>query len=137
MKIPSEAIKQFVVGTIVPVVAAAGAAWLASKGALNVFGISKATATTDLDELGVFVVVAGSGWLTSHHILLGHYSKAAKAAGVALLSAEAADVGARSHALAQPMSLGTIAPSQPVQVHIHNGPDIASKESETAKGPAK
>lgn len=76
--IPTEAIKQFIVGTIVPAIAGAGAAYLASKGVLNVFDISKATATTDLDELGVFLVVTGSGWLTSHHLLSGHYSPAAK-----------------------------------------------------------
>lgn len=73
-----EAVKQFIVGTIIPAVAGAAAAYLASKGVLNIFDISKATATTDIDELGVFVVVAGSGWLTSHHLLLGHYSPAAK-----------------------------------------------------------
>lgn len=73
-----ESIKQLLVGVVVPVVAGAGAAWLASKGVLNVFDISKATATTDLDELGVFVVVTASGWLTSHHLLRGNYSPAAK-----------------------------------------------------------
>ena len=75
----TEAVKQFLVGTVVPAIAGAGAAWLASKGVLNVFEISKATATTDLDELGVFLVVTGSGWLTAHHVLLGEYSPAAKA----------------------------------------------------------
>jgi hypothetical protein len=79
--VSTEAIKQFIVGTIVPAVAGAAAAYLASKGVLNVFDISKATATTDIDELGVFVVVAGSGWLTSHHLLSGRYSPASKARG--------------------------------------------------------
>jgi hypothetical protein len=74
----TESIKQFLIGVLVPAVAGAGAAWLASKGVLNVFDISKATATTDIDELGVFVVVATSGWLTAHHLLSGHYLPKAK-----------------------------------------------------------
>lgn len=65
---------QWVTGTVVPVIAGAGAAWLASKGVLNVFDISKATAAADLDELGVFAVVTAAGWLTSHRVLSGHYS---------------------------------------------------------------
>ena len=74
----TESINQFLIGVVVPAVAGAGAAWLASKGVLNVFDISKATATTDIDELGVFVVVAASGWLTAHHLLSGHYLPKAK-----------------------------------------------------------
>ena len=75
----TESIKQFLIGVVVPAVAGAGAAWLASKGVLNVFDISKGTATTDIDELGVFIVVTGAGWLTAHHLLSGHYSPTAKA----------------------------------------------------------
>lgn len=140
----TEAIKQFLVGTVIPAIAGAGAAWLASKGVLNVFGISSATATTDLDELGVFVIVTGSGWLTSHHILLGKYSPPAKAqiaARAAILTAEANTEAARTPAADLPLSFGTVAPSPPVEVHIHNAPPAPGKvETGTgtkAKGAAK
>jgi hypothetical protein len=95
-----EAIKHYLVGAVVPVIAAAAATWLASKGVLNVFDISKASATTDLDELGVFVVVAGSGWLTSHHLLSGHYAPAAKAVAGLPVTEHLASVAATSRGAA-------------------------------------
>jgi hypothetical protein len=78
--INTEAIKQFLITTVIPPIAGAGAAWLASKGVLNIFGISTTNATTDIDELGVFIAVTGAGWFSTHHILSGTYSPVAKAA---------------------------------------------------------
>lgn len=87
-----EAIKQFLVGTVLPPVAGALATWLASTPVLAVFHITANAAAAEITQLAVFGVTAGLSWLTAHHILLGHYSPAAKAtisARAALLTAEA------------------------------------------------
>lgn len=76
----AETVKQFIVGTIIPPIAGALATWLASTQVFSVFHITANAASAAIVQVLVFGVVTGIAWLTSHHILKGTYSPAAKAA---------------------------------------------------------
>jgi hypothetical protein len=71
------AIKQFLVGTILPPVVGALATWLSSTPMLAVFHITSNAAAAEITQLAVFGISAGLSWLTAHHILSGHYSPSA------------------------------------------------------------
>jgi hypothetical protein len=76
----AEAIKQFIVGTVIPPIAGALATWLASTQVFAVFHITANAAAAEITQALVFGVVTGIAYLVNHHILAGHYSPAAKAA---------------------------------------------------------
>lgn len=76
----SEQLRQFLVLTIVPVVAGAVANWLVIHvHLLASFHITATAVGSTLSQLGVFGITAVIAFLTSHHILSGHYAPAAKA----------------------------------------------------------
>jgi hypothetical protein len=76
----SEQIKQFLVGVVIPPLAGALATWLASTQVFSVFHITANAAAAEITQVLVFGVVTGLAWLSSHHILSGHYAPAAKVA---------------------------------------------------------
>ena len=79
VSISPEAIKQFIITSIVPVIVGALVTWLSSTEVLSIFNISTTTAAGAITAVVVFGVSAGITWLSSHHILSGTYSPAAKA----------------------------------------------------------
>ena len=76
--IPTEAVKQFLTGTIVTLVTGGLVTWLSGAQVLNFLHISSSTAASDITGAVTFLGVSGITWLTQHHILLGTYSKAGK-----------------------------------------------------------
>jgi hypothetical protein len=75
-----EQIKQFLIGSVVPVIAGSLATWVTGTKVLAIFGITKEAAAAAIVQVLVFGITAGLTFLVSHHILLGHYAPAAKAA---------------------------------------------------------
>ena len=75
-----EAIKQFLISTVIPPIAGALATWLASTQVFAIFHLTQSVAAAEITEGLVFLVVTGIAWLATHHILLGHYTPAAKLA---------------------------------------------------------
>jgi hypothetical protein len=77
----AEQIRQFLVGTILPPLAGVVTTWIvANVHVLNLFHITEASIAGELTQLGTFAVSAAIAWLTTHHILKGHYTPAEKAA---------------------------------------------------------
>lgn len=77
----AEQIRQFLVGVVLPPIAGVIATWIVSTvHILNLFGVTSASLAGELVNLGTFGIVTLIGFLTSHHILSGHYTPAAKAA---------------------------------------------------------
>lgn len=75
-----EAIKQFLVTAILPILVGTASNWLLIHVHLfATFHITEATVAGDLTQLGVFAISAGLTWLASHKILLGAYQPSAKA----------------------------------------------------------
>jgi len=81
MPFTSEQIKQFLLGVVLPPSVAAGATWLVVNVPLlsTFFHISTTSVAGVLAEVGTFLVVTVTTWLTQHHVLSGHYTPAAKA----------------------------------------------------------
>lgn len=77
----AEQIRQFLVGTVVPPIAGAVATWLVGTQVFSVFHITANAAAAEITQVLVFAVVTGIGYLTSHHILSGHWAPPAKATG--------------------------------------------------------
>ena len=76
----SEQIRQFLVSTVLPPLVGVAATWLvANVHVLNLFHITEASIAGELTQLGTFAVTAGIAWLTTHHILQGHYTPSNKA----------------------------------------------------------
>lgn len=94
MKFNPEAIKNFLVAAVLPLVVGAISAKLVSVGVLNVFGVSASQVTNELTLLGTFGIGAGVTWLFAHFHLSGAYTPGAKQlkAGVELLSTVGGDV---------------------------------------------
>lgn len=75
----TEQIRQFLAGSVLPVVAGAAATWLVVHiHLLALFHVSANSVAGALTQLGVYAISAGLTWLTSHHILTGAYSPAAR-----------------------------------------------------------
>lgn len=76
----AEQLRQFLVLTVLPVVAGAAANWLVIHvHLLASFHITATSIGSVVSQLGVFGITAAIAFLTSHHILAGHYTPAAKA----------------------------------------------------------
>lgn len=75
----TEAIRQFLVGVVIPPIAGALATWLTSTQVFAIFHITASAAAAEITQVLVFGVVTGLTWLTQHHVLSGHYTPAAKA----------------------------------------------------------
>jgi hypothetical protein len=76
--VSAEAIKQFIVGVVIPPIAGALATWLTSTQVFSIFHITQSAAAAEITAVLVFGVVTGLTWLTQHHVLSGHYTPAAK-----------------------------------------------------------
>jgi hypothetical protein len=75
----AEQIKQFLAGVVLPPLAGAAATWLfIHVHFLALFHITRASVAGELVQLGVWGITTGLGWLTSHNILKGKYTLAAK-----------------------------------------------------------
>ncbi len=75
-----EGIQQFLVAKIVPTVAAAITTWLfATSHVFNLFGVNEGQVVAVVVQALTFGVTYALAWLTTHHILKGHYTPAAKA----------------------------------------------------------
>jgi hypothetical protein len=74
----AEAIKQYLVGTIVPLATSSLVTWLTSAKVLAVLSLSPTTAAKDISAALIFVVTYAFGWLSQHKILAGHYTPAAR-----------------------------------------------------------
>lgn len=74
-----EQITQFLATTIVPLVTGALVTWLSSTKVLALFNLTATSAAKVIGAVLVFGVSAGIAYLSSHHILAGHYTPAAKA----------------------------------------------------------
>lgn len=76
-----EKIRQFFATVVIPPVVGALSTWVfTSVHFLSIFHITADQTAKAFTELAVFGVSAGLAWLASHHILLGRYTPAAKAA---------------------------------------------------------
>jgi hypothetical protein len=75
-----EAIKQYLVGTVIPPIVGGITTWLAGTKVLVIFGTTTNAASGAITKVLVFLAAAGLAWLAQHHILSGHYSPSAKAA---------------------------------------------------------
>jgi hypothetical protein len=75
----AEQLRQFLVLTVLPVVAGATANWLVIHvHLLASFHITATAVGSVVSQLGVFGITAAITFLASHHILSGHYTPAAK-----------------------------------------------------------
>ena len=76
----SEALKQFLVGHILPVLVGVITTWLfATVHVFNLFGVSEGQVAGELTQFGTFAIASVLAWLTTHHVLLGRYTPASKA----------------------------------------------------------
>ena len=77
----AEQIKQWLSTVAVPILAGVLATWITVHiHFLALFHVTTGSVAAIVSQLGVFGVTAALGFLTSHHILSGHYTPAAKAA---------------------------------------------------------
>jgi predicted Na+-dependent transporter len=78
MNINLEAVKQWILVTLVPVITGGIVTWLAGSKVLNLLHLTSSVAASTISSVIVFGVTAAFSFLASHHILAGHYSPAAK-----------------------------------------------------------
>lgn len=81
----AEQLKQFLVGTVVPVVTGGGVTWLAGAEVLAVLHLTAGSAAAGISGVLVFGIGAGIAWLVQHNILKGLYTPAARAARAGVL----------------------------------------------------
>jgi len=71
----TEQIRQFLTGVVLPPLVGALVTYLfANTHILNLFNISEASAAGELTQLGAWAITTAIAWLTTHHILMGHYA---------------------------------------------------------------
>lgn len=78
----AEQIKTFLLGTVLPPVVGAVTTLLFNKLGLlaTFFHLGEATVGAEIAQLATWGVTTGLAWLTTHHVLRGTYTPAARAA---------------------------------------------------------
>lgn len=75
----AEAVKQYLVVTVVPLVTSTAVTWLTSAHVLALFSITPTSAAKTIGGVLVFIVTWAFNQLALHKILGGHFTPAARA----------------------------------------------------------